>query len=152
MHFVSFLIATGFYSGYVPIAPGTAGSCVAVILYWLIPGSDSIYFLFILPILIWLGAWSATKVEKSTGKKDDQIIVIDEIVGVFFTLILMPKSWPWLILGCLLFRIFDITKPPPVKQAEAFPKGWGVMLDDVAAGIFSLISLRLIYWLWGFMS
>ncbi len=147
MNFFSRLIATGFFSGYTPLAPGTAGSIVGLFLYWLIPGTDSLLFVFLLVPLFWLGAWSATAVENSSGVKDHQIIVIDEIVGVFITFALFEKSFFWLVIGCALFRFFDILKLPPVKQMEDLPKGWGVMMDDVIAGIYALISLRMLYWL-----
>ena len=81
-----------------------------------------------------------------TGVEDNQIIVIDEIVGVLVTLMFLEKNFTWLVVGCILFRFFDIVKLYPARRAEELPGGWGVMLDDVVAGIYSLLSLRTIQW------
>lgn len=147
MNFFARLLATGFFIGYAPVAPGTAASVLALFLYAMIPGTESLVFIPATLALTLLGAWSATKVEVQTGQKDNQIIVIDEIVGVFVTLFLFEKSWPWLILGCALFRFFDIMKITPARRMEAVANGWGVMLDDIVAGVYSLLTLRTIHWI-----
>lgn len=150
MSFLARLLATGLYTGYTPVAPGTAGSILGLFLYWAIPGSESYYFLIVIFGGGLLGAWSATHIEHTTGITDNQIIVVDEIVGVWIALIGLEKQWGWLALGCVLFRLFDIVKPYPARQAENLPGGWGVMLDDVIAGIYSLVSLRLIIYVVGY--
>lgn len=149
MSLVSRLIATGLFSGYVPVSPGTAGSLLALILYWFLPGSESVFFSSIVVLLFFVGVWAATRLDIETQSKDNQQIVIDEIVGMFITLILMEKKILWLAIGFILFRLFDIFKPYPCRQAEKFPRGWGVMLDDVAAGVYAAAALRLIHWLAG---
>lgn len=147
MNVLARLIATGFYAGYTPFAPGTAGSILGLFFYWAIPHSDSVYILVVILFLLLIGAWSATLVEKESGIRDNQIIVIDEIVGVLVTFICFEKSLIWLAIGCILFRLFDIIKLFPVKQAEKLQSGWGVMLDDVVAGAYGALSLRLIHFI-----
>ncbi len=142
MNSLSRFIATGIYTGYAPVAPGTAGSILGLFLYWATPGSETLAFLLVIISFFVLGALSASHTEATTGVQDNQVIVIDEIVGVWITLVACPKTWWALALGLLLFRIFDILKPPPVRQAERFPRGWGVMMDDVVAGIYAFIVLR----------
>ena len=141
-------IATGIFSGYAPIAPGTFGSLVGVALYWLIPGSESLWFATVIILVTVAGALCATSFEKNTGIADNQIIVIDEIVGVWIALLGSEKTWPMALAAFLLFRLFDIWKPTPVRQAERFPGGWGVMMDDVAAGLYAFASLRLLMFVW----
>ncbi len=146
MGFLSRLIATGLFSGYIHLSPGTAGSFVGLFLYWFLPGSESVFFSVVLVLLFFLGVWAATRFDVETHSKDNQQIVIDEIVGMFVTLILMEKKILWLAIGFILFRLFDIYKPYPVRHAEKFPRGWGVMLDDVAAGVYAAAALRFIHW------
>ena len=146
MNLISRLIATGLFVGYVPFAPGTAGSILGLFLYWAIPGTESFGLLAAILLLFLLGVWSAKAVEQVTGVEDHQIIVIDEIVGVLVTLMFLEKNFTWLVVGCILFRFFDIVKLYPARRAEELPGGWGVMLDDVVAGIYSLVSLRTIQW------
>jgi len=146
MSFIARLLATGFYTGYAPKAPGTAGSLFGLFLYWAIPGSESVYSLGGIVLLFLAGVWAANRVEKETKVQDNQIIVIDEIVGMLITVVLFEKTLIWLVVGFLLFRFFDIIKPFPAKSSEKIPHGWGVMIDDVVAGIYSVLSLRLIYY------
>lgn len=145
MSFVPRLVATGLYVGYAPVAPGTAGSVLGVLLYWLIPKSESLYFAIVILLLFFVGTWAASYVEKTTKIKDNQVIVIDEIVGVLITLFCFDKNLKWLAIGCILFRLFDIVKPYPANVVERLPSGWGVMADDVVAGIYSAICLRLLF-------
>jgi len=142
MNFIARLLATGFFVGYVPVAPGTAGSILGVLLYWLIPFRGFTLLTFTIIVFL-IGVATATQIEKSSGIKDNQIIVIDEIVGVFVTFLFFEGGWGWLIFGCLLFRVFDITKFKPTRDLEKLSSGWGVMADDVMAGIYSLITLHL---------
>ncbi len=99
-------------------------------------------------LLLALAIPAATIVARETGRKDPQIVVADEVVGQWITLIAAPASWKFALAGLILFRLFDITKPPPIRKIEFLPEGWGIMLDDVAAGIYALICLQLIHhWL-----
>ena len=118
-------------------------------MYWFIPGSESILGSVAIVPLFFLGVWAAKRVDMATHSHDNQQTVIDEIVGMLITLIFMEKKILWLAIGFILFRLFDIFKPYPVRLAEKFPHGWGVMMDDVAAGLYAAAALRLIHWLAG---
>jgi len=164
---VSFLtrcIATGFYSGYIPWASGTWGSLVGVALY-AIPGASAP---FALAVMIAAGfavgvvtsgrlasvegnrltrsAATAKAIFQSKGHAapDPSIIVIDEIVGMWVALFLLPKTLPAVVCAFLLFRIFDVVKPPPARQLERLQGGWGIMLDDVIAGLFANILIQIV--------
>ena len=140
--------ATGLYSGYAPIAPGTAGSVVGLLTFVLLRASGSMAAeLTGIVTLFGVGVWSATIAERHFGRSDPGAVVIDEVVGMLITLALIPMSWPLAVLGFFLFRAFDIVKPYPVGRLERLPDGWGVMADDVMAGIYSNVALRGLVWL-----
>lgn len=145
MRFISNLIATGFYVGYVPLLPGTMGSLLGAFLYWLLPNSTGPSFLIVIAVLFLVGVWASTEVEKQTETRDNQKIVIDEVVGVLITLALFEKELIWIGVGFILFRVFDIIKLFPANYSERLPAGWGVMMDDVVAGVYGAVSLRLLY-------
>jgi len=92
---------------------------------------------------ILIGIPAATHMARSTGLKDPQFVVVDEVAGQLITLIAIPVSWKSLLLGFILFRGFDIVKPPPVRQLEHLPEGFGIVIDDVAAGLYALASMQL---------
>lgn len=148
MAFLSKFLATGFYTGYSPIAPGTAGSALALIIYWLSPKPTLPVFLGIILILFFVGVWSATKVEEEYGR-DASVINIDEMVGMGITLVAIEKTGWVILLGFVFFRFFDIIKLFPINNLQKLPKGWGVMLDDVVAGIYANILLRIVWILRG---
>ncbi len=147
MRFLAQAVATGLFVGYVPLAPGTAGSLLGALLYHLVPGSETWVLAPVVLALFGLGVWAAHRTEKETGERDNPIIVIDEIVGVLVTLAFIEKRVIWLAIGFLLFRLFDILKPPPVRQAERISGGWGVMLDDVVAGVYGALSLQALHFM-----
>ena len=151
MRFISNLLATGFYVGYVPLLPGTMGSLLGAFLYWLLPNSTAPSFLIVIAVLFLVGAWASTEVEKQTETRDNQKIVIDEVVGVLITLALFEKELIWMGVGFILFRVFDIIKLFPANYSERLPGGWGVMMDDVVAGVYGAVSLRLLYQLFNRM-
>lgn len=103
---------------------------------------------FVLFLTFFFGAMAAAKIEIISGTKDNQIIVIDEIVGVWVTLLIAPEGVEWILASLILFRIIDIAKPYPIRKLESLKKGYGVMLDDLLAGVFAgiilLIANRLI--------
>ena len=139
--FLHRFLATGFFSGYAPVAPGTAGSLVGLLIY-LIPVAHSPIILPILSVIfLFTGVYTATPLERTHGK-DPSVVVIDEIVGMWISLIALPFNWRVMVIAFFLFRIFDIFKPPPARQLEKIPHGWGIMLDDVAAGVYTNIALR----------
>jgi len=92
-----------------------------------------------------VGVWAAGEAEEFFGRTDPGQVVMDEVVGQMLTFLLIPHAnWKWLLGGFLLFRAFDIIKPPPARQAERIPRGWGIMVDDVIAGIYGLVVLAVI--------
>ncbi len=138
-------LASGFYSGYAPHAPGTAGTLVGIALYILLsPLSLKLYGILTLSILF-LGVWVSDRVEAIRGEKDSSLIVIDEIAGFLVTMFGLPFHGLTVAAGFVLFRIFDIAKPFPIGMIDRrLPGGWGVMLDDIAAGIYANLVLRLL--------
>jgi phosphatidylglycerophosphatase A len=130
-------LATWFGCGYVPYAPGTAGTLGAVPLYLLLRPMGHWAVLAAALLITAVGVWAADVVAKDLGTKDPQIVVIDEVAGVLLTLSVAPPSWRALAAGVVLFRLFDQFKPWPARTAERkLPGGWGIVLDDVAAGIW----------------
>jgi len=147
MKTITRLLATGLYTGYSPVAPGTAGSVVGVLIFWLLPAERFMLFAVVLGLLFIFGIWSAGQIEQWSNSKDNPIIVIDEIVGMLLTLTMMQKSFKWVAIGFILFRLFDIIKPYPARAMEKLPRGYGVMMDDVIAGIYALVCLRGLHYL-----
>ena len=139
------LLATWWGVGYAPVAPGTAGTIAAVPFFFLL---SLLPFYGYLACVLGIGlvaCWVAGEAERIFQEQDSQRIVIDEAVGFLVTMTALPPSWPYLIGGFCLFRCFDILKPPPIRLIERTVKGgYGVVLDDVLAGIYAHISLRII--------
>lgn len=141
-------LATGAGAGYVPKAPGTAGSLVSVALFallrWQFPGPTFLYgHLIALVLLFFLGVWAGTGAERIFGRRDPPQVVIDEIVGQQICYLGLPVlEWKSLLAGFILFRGFDILKPFPIRRLERLPGGWGVMLDDVLASVYAWAALR----------
>ncbi len=143
--FLTKFIATGFYSGYSPVAPGTAGSVVGI-LFLLIPGFESPLLLSVAIVaMFFIGVISSNRMEKRFGD-DPSIVVIDEIVGMWISLLFLPKGLFVVFTAFIFFRIFDIVKPQPARYMEKLKHGWGIMLDDVAAGIYANLATQLIIW------
>ena len=140
---VSRFIATGIYSGYSPVASGTAGSLVGL-LFYAIPGMERTMTLAIVTtIMFFIGSVTSGEMERIHGE-DPSIVVIDEIVGMWISLLFLPKGIIVALLAFLFFRAYDIVKPPPARQSERIPHGWGIMLDDVFAAIYANISVQII--------
>ncbi len=128
--------------GYLPIAPGTWGSLIAVVIWFLIIESTStITFITAIIIIFILGVYTSSITERHLAQKDPSIIVIDEWVGQWIALLFVPKSLLLGLVAFALFRLFDIWKPYPIKLLDKYPKGWGIMLDDVLAGVYALLVL-----------
>jgi phosphatidylglycerophosphatase A len=145
MHTLIMLIATGFYSGYLPKAPGTWGSLVGVLLVFLLHALSLQIYLSVVAGLFIVGSFVAGEAEKILDDRDPGVVVIDEIVGMLITMIAVPVAPLTMVLGFILFRVFDIAKPFPVNFFDQhFHGGLGIMLDDVVAGIYSLIIMQLI--------
>ncbi len=136
-------VATGGYVGKIPFAPGTFGSLAGFPIVYVL-SKLSLPMALLATVLLILGAvWAAQRVEQQLGAKDPGCIVIDEIAGMCVALLGMPLTWTTGLAGFFLFRIFDIVKPPPARQLEKkLSGGWGVVMDDVAAGLMTHIVLR----------
>jgi len=139
------LFAVWFGCGHVPVAPGTAGTLGAIPLYLLLRPAGTGVIAGAAVMLTVVGIWAAERVARRRGGKDPQIIVIDEVAGVFVTWIAAPATLTGLLVGVALFRLFDQTKPWPARLAERrLPGGWGIVLDDVFAGVWGLAVLGLL--------
>jgi len=140
------ILATGFGVGYSPVAPGTLGTLIAIPIYYFLSEIPSPLYEVTLVGFFFLSVWVSGNAERLFGKEDDQRIVIDEIIGFLITMLWVPKTIRFIIIGFVLFRFFDILKPFPIRRLEKRLKGgFGVVLDDVAAGVYANIVLRLIY-------
>ena len=143
------MVATFFGIGRLHPGPGTWGSVATVLLWsavacglplsWRTPVAIALALL-----LTAVGIPAATRVARSSGIKDPQFVVIDEVVGQLIALIALPLAWKTLLAGLILFRAFDIIKPPPVRQLERLPDGTGIVLDDVAAGLYAFGVMHLL--------
>ena len=139
------LIATGFGVGYSPVAPGTLGTLVAIPVYYFLSDIPSPLYEITLISFFFLSVWISENAETFFGKKDDPRIVIDEVMGFLITMLWVPKTTGFIMIGFFLFRFFDILKPFPIRRLERRLKGgWGVVLDDVMAGVYANIILHLI--------
>lgn len=138
-------IACGFGSGAMPYAPGTFGTLMIIPFYLLIQNVSLSTYLLILFAAIIFGIWICDLASKTFDTHDHPSIVFDEFVGFAVTMIAAPKGWLWILLGFILFRIFDIWKPLPIKWFDQHIKnGLGVVLDDVIAGVYAFILLQLL--------
>jgi phosphatidylglycerophosphatase A len=140
------LIASIFGIGYIRKGGGTVAAAFAVLIWWLIFKNITPNIAIetsITIIVTALGIWAGNKVEPDWGK-DSYRVVIDEVAGMFISVMFVPLEWKWLLTGFVLFRFFDIAKPLYIRRMEAFKGGWGVMLDDVLAGIYANIILQII--------
>lgn len=141
-------LSLGFGSGLSPKMPGTMGTVIAVGLYLLLPEMDWKIYLGIILISFIAGIFLCDYTAKALNVHDHPGIVWDEIVGYFITMFMIPKTGLWVLLGFVLFRIFDICKPWPISIADKRLKGGlGIMLDDVIAGLFALIIIQIILYL-----
>jgi len=140
------ILATGFGVGYSPVAPGTLGTLVAIPVYYFLSNIQPPLYEITLVGFLFLCVWVSGNAEIFIGRKDDQRIVIDEIIGFLITMLWVPRTIRFMIIGFFLFRFFDILKPFPIRRLEkGFKGGFGVVLDDVVAGVYANIVLRLIF-------
>ncbi|PIE43980.1 MAG: phosphatidylglycerophosphatase A [Gammaproteobacteria bacterium] len=145
-HFLSL----GLGSGLSAKAPGTAGTVVAVLLFLPMQRLPAAIYLALLVAAFVLGVWLCGYTTRALGVHDHGGIVWDEFVGYWITMCGVPAGWYWLVLGFVLFRLFDIWKPWPIKWADQKVKGgFGIMLDDVLAGIWAWLCLQAIIWIAG---
>lgn len=148
MNRLAVLLATVGHIGAIPFAPGTFGSIPGLLLaLWL--HHLGLWWLeaAVIVIIFVIGAWAATRAEEHYGLIDPGPVVIDEVLGMLVTLAFLPVGTVGAIVGFIVFRVFDVIKPPPARQAERLPGGWGVMSDDFMAGVWGLIVMRLLVWM-----
>ncbi len=149
---LALLLATFGYVGRFPIAPGTAGSAAALVLfaalrYWVPGGAGPLVEAAVIALLFVAGCWAGSVAERHYGRTDPGAVVLDEVIGTLMTLWLVPVTWKGAVLGFLLFRVFDIVKPFPARQCERLHGGLGIMADDAVAGIYGNLALRLVIWI-----
>jgi phosphatidylglycerophosphatase A len=144
---LSLAVATACGVGYVPFAPGTFGSLAGLVLFAGVraTGQPAIEIASIVAVFL-VGTWAATAAETHFGGIDPGPVVIDEVLGMLVTLALSPVSATGALAGFVLFRIFDVVKPPPCNRLERLPGGWGVMCDDLMAAIYAHVCVRLLAW------
>jgi phosphatidylglycerophosphatase A len=143
------VVATLFGIGRMRPGPGTWGSAATVLLWFAIahalnPSMRTPSTILAAVLVILIGIPAATRVARANASKDPQFVVIDEVAGQLIAIIAAPLAWKTFLTGFILFRIFDILKPSPVRQLEKFPEGAGIVLDDVAAGLYALLVMQLL--------
>jgi phosphatidylglycerophosphatase A len=130
-------IATCAHVGYAPVAPGTWGSAVGLLVYYVVRRQASIPIeLGVIAVILLIGLWSATEAEHHFGGIDPGPVVIDEVIGMLITLALHPVNVAGAVVGFFIFRVLDVVKPWPARRLELLPGGFGVVLDDVMAGVY----------------
>lgn len=169
LSFLARLIATGLFVGYVPWASGTFGSLLGCLIAFLPAFENPLVSIPLIVIVTLAGVVTSAKVAaveghrltriaaatkaifqpEEHGEPDPSIVVIDEVVGQWISFFLLPLTLPTVIVSFFLFRAFDVLKPPPARQVESIPHGWGIMLDDVIAGIYANIGTRIFFFLLG---
>jgi phosphatidylglycerophosphatase A len=143
------IFATGLGVGYSPVAPGTAGTVLAVPLYLLLSRIPSPVYEVTLLTFFFFSAWVSEGGQKYFGRKDDQRIVIDEMMGFLVTMFWLPKTYLTVLLGFLFFRVFDILKPFPIRRLHTrCGGGYGVVLDDLLAGVYGNLLLQILFQVW----
>ena len=139
VHFLAF----GFGSGKLPVAPGTFGTLVGIPVYLLLQPLDTYIYVSVVAALFGVGVWLCHVTEQDLGVHDHPGIVWDEIVGYLITMFMAPAGWVWVVAGFLLFRLFDIWKPFPIRQVERRIRGgFGNMLDDLLAAVYAWVVLQ----------
>lgn len=144
MNFAIKSIATVFGIGYSPVAPGTISSLFCLVIYWFAPELPLHIWGVVIAGLFLIGVWVSTKAEKLWGYQDPSFIVIDEFVGQLIAVVGFQKQIYIAVGAFILFRLLDIIKFKPMNYVEKLPKGWGIMMDDVLAGIIAYVILQCI--------
>jgi phosphatidylglycerophosphatase A len=122
------------------VAPGTVGSALTALVLWLVPFSRAGLVVVLVAVIV-AGIWAADRAERVLGGKDPGAIVVDEVAGMTLAALLIPRTLGPLAVAFLLFRVFDIVKPPPAHAAQRLPGGFGVVVDDLIAGLYALLVL-----------
>jgi phosphatidylglycerophosphatase A len=136
------------FVGFAPVAPGTVGAAAAIPLFLLLRWAGSTWLeIAVCAALVVAGAWSARLTEEALGVEDPGPVVIDEVVGMLVSLLWLPGTWPVILAAFVAFRVFDIVKPWPAGRFERIPGGWGVMADDVMAGVYANLVVQFLLWM-----
>jgi phosphatidylglycerophosphatase A len=143
---IAYWLAVWFGCGLLP-APGTMGTLGTLPLYWLLVRGGWMGVAVGAVVATFVGVWAAGRVARQTGTHDPQIVCIDEVAGVLIALAVAPKTWAGVATAVVLFRITDQVKPWPARRLEHAPGGWGIVLDDVAAGVWAAGGVGLGRWL-----
>jgi phosphatidylglycerophosphatase A len=138
------VVATGLGSGYSPFAPGTAGSAVGLALFWPMRGLSPLALAVAIVLVSAVGVAAAGRVARLAGVEDPGLVVVDEVAGMWVTLWLLPVTPLIAGLGFLAFRVMDVFKPWPARDLEHLPGGWGIMADDLMAGVYANLLLRVL--------
>lgn len=141
-------LATGLGSGYAPFAPGTAGSAAGLLLFWPLARVSSPVQVAMCVALFLTGTAASGRVAREVGRKDPGLVVVDEVLGMWVTLLALPFTFQVAVLGFVLFRALDVWKPWPARALESLPGGWGIMADDAAAGVYANLLVRVALLIW----
>jgi phosphatidylglycerophosphatase A len=142
---LGWLFGTALGLGLFPVAPATLASLAAVVVYWAVPlEGDSPGFLVLVAASLVVGPWACGSLIDDDDP-DPKRAVWDEVAGMWLTCLFLPKTLPWLVAAFLLFRVLDVLKPWPIREYERLPRGFGIMADDVAAGVIGAAVLNLVY-------
>jgi phosphatidylglycerophosphatase A len=144
----AFLVATGLGSGYSPFAPGTAGSLVGLILFWPLAHRPPLQVLGATVVLTLVAVLAADHVSRRLGRKDPGLVVVDEVAGQWVSLLFLPFTPGTAFAGFFLFRLMDVLKPWPARDLEHLPGGWGIVADDLMAGVYANLLLRAALTVW----
>ena len=142
------VVATGFGSGYSPFAPGTAGSALGLVLFWPLAGRPPAQVLAATAVLVLISIVAAHHAARRLGKKDPGVVVVDEVVGQWVSLLLLPFTFGTAMAGFFLFRLLDVVKPWPARDLERLPGGLGIVADDLMAGVYANLLLRVGLTVW----
>jgi phosphatidylglycerophosphatase A len=140
---VARIVATGLGSGYSPVAPGTAGSAVGLLLFWPLAHLPIAAQLTVTLVVLLAGVAAATHLAERLGIEDPGVVVIDEVVGMWVTLLFLPFTPVTAAVGFFAFRAMDVFKPWPARQLEHLHGGWGIMADDLMAGVYANLLVRI---------
>jgi phosphatidylglycerophosphatase A len=137
------LIATGLGSGYSPIAPGTAGSAVGLLLFWPLARLHPAVQVAVTFALVFAGVAAASHLARRLGIEDPGVVVVDEVAGMWVTLLFVPLTPFTAAVGFVAFRVMDVFKPYPARQLEHLHGGWGIMADDLMAAVYANLLVRI---------
>jgi phosphatidylglycerophosphatase A len=145
---VAVVVATGLGAGYSPLAPGTVGSAVGLLLFWPAHGWPLWALVATTAVLFFAGVAASDRLATLLGKKDPGRAVIDEVAGMWVSLLTLPFGWRTALVAFVAFRVTDTLKPWPARQMEGFRGGWGIMADDMMAGVYANLLVRVVLLVW----